>query len=198
MLHFYGSPMSSAGRSRWMLEELGIPYEYHLTKPREDTQSPAFLAINPGGTVPAIDDDGFRLSESIAINFYLAETYKPEWMGKDARERAQIFQWSLWAITNLQPEALSLMFAAMGGERAPSEAALEGARKRVPGLLRYLEQSLSGCEYLVGNRFSVADVNAGSVVNLTYHLGALDAAFPNAKTWMERLRSRPAFTRAAG
>jgi glutathione S-transferase len=62
-----------------MLEELGVPYEYHRVDVRNGgTRTPEFLAIRPGGKLPAIDDDGFRLSESVAITFYLADKYRRE------------------------------------------------------------------------------------------------------------------------
>jgi glutathione S-transferase len=154
------------------------------------------LAINPGGTVPAIDDDGFRLSESIAINFYLADKYAPELMGNDARERARVFEWSLWAIANLQPDALTLMFAAMG--RDPDTEVAESAARRIQAMLSRLDATIGANPYLLGDRFTAADVNAGSVVNIAHAIGRLDRSVPNAKAWMERLKERPAFKRAAG
>jgi glutathione S-transferase len=125
----------------------------------------------------------------MAINFYLAEKYKPELVPSDLMERAQAYQWSFWAITNLQPDLLTVMFE--GGK--PSA---EAAKGRLQPLLAFLEQSLVGRQYLLGNRFTVADVNAASVVNLARHTGLL-AGLPSASAWMERLAARPAYQRAA-
>jgi len=198
MIQFYGAPMSSSGRTHWMLEEVGVPFEYHRVNTRDRTSySPAFLAVSPGGKVPAIDDDGFCLAESIAINFYLAEKYKPELLGEGARERALAHQWSLWALTNLQPELLTVMsHSALLPESDRNPKTLESARAAATPLIGLLDRALGKDEYLIGGRFSVADVNAGSVVNIAKFIGLLAAA-PAASAWLERLRARPAFQRAA-
>jgi glutathione S-transferase len=174
-----------------MLEELGVPYEYHFTKPREGTRTPEFLALYPGGTVPVIDDDGFVLAESVAINFYLAEKYNPAFMGRNLQERALVYQWSLWAMTNLQHEVLTLMFAAMS-PGARDEKTVATAETRAAQLLAQLDGALHGHEYLVGDQFSAADVNAGSVVNIAHAIGRLTGC-PNVTDWITRLKARPAF-----
>jgi glutathione S-transferase len=181
-----------------MLEELGVPFEYHRVNTRDRASySAAFLAVSPGGKVPAIDDDGFRLFESIAINLYLAEKYKPELLGMDERERALVNQWSVWALTNLQPELLTVMSHSAllpEGDRDPKR--LESSRATAAELITLLDRSLGKSEHLVGDRFTLADVNAGSVVNIAKFIGLLAGA-PAANAWLERLRARPAFQRAA-
>lgn len=198
MIHFYGAPMSSAGRSHWMLEELEIPYEYHRVDLRDpSTKTEGFLAASPGGKIPAIDDSGTRVFESVAVNFYLAEKYRPEWLGKTAEDRAPVYQWSLWAITNLQPEILTFMrHSALLPEpdRIPKVADL--AKAETLKLLAYLDRSLGSQEFVANGRFTVADVNVGSVVNIAYAMKMMGSEFPNATAYIERLRARPAFQRA--
>lgn len=197
MIELYGSAMSSSGRTRWMLEETGIAYEYKRIDTRSgQTRSQEYLAVYGGGKIPALRDGDLVLGESIAINFYLAEKYKPEMWPSDLRQRAEVYQWSLWALTNLQPDLLSIMFDDMKPAAARDAVATASARGRAATLLAFLESSLVEREYLVGNRFSVADVNAGSVLNLARATGLL-SDYPKTLAWMERLAARPAYQRAA-
>lgn len=173
-----------------------MPYEYHRVNTRDRTsRTPEFLAASPEGKVPAIDDDGFRLTESIAINFYLAEKYRPDLMGEGPKERALVHQWSLWAITNLEPELLAVrMHSGLLPENERSEKALATGRANAAPRLSFLDRSLGKNEYLVGNRFSVADVNAASVVYIAKFLGLLGDAQPAAVAWVDRLTTRPALS----
>lgn len=198
MIHFYGAPMSSAGRTHWMLEEVEVPYEYHRVNTRDRaSRTPEFLAASPEGKVPAIDDDGFKLTESVAINFYLAEKYRPELLGRDPKERALVYQWSLWAMTNLQPELLDIMMhSGLLPESERSPKVLEAARANAAPLIAFLDRSLGKNDYLVGNRFTVADVNAASVVYIAKFVGLLDDSTPASAAWVARLVARPAFQKA--
>ena len=196
MIEFYGSPMSSSGRTHWMLEECDVEYEFHHVNTRDgSTRSAEFRAIDPFGTVPFIVDGEVRLAESIAINMYLAERYKSALLGADIRERALIWQWSLWGITNLQPSVLQVMMHTAllpEDKRNPTTAA--EARARVGSLLAILEEQLTG-EFLVGDRFTAAEVNCGSTVNLASRAG-LTGDKPRIDAWLARLRERPAYQRA--
>jgi glutathione S-transferase len=198
MIEFYGSPMSSSGRTHWMLEEVGVAYDYKRVDTRAgQTRTPEFLRMYGGGKIPVLRDGDLVLGESMAINFYLAEKYKPELMPDDMLGRAQTYQWSFWALTNLQPDLLSIMFDSMLPEEARDPGAYGPVKKRVHELLKFFEDGLSGKHYLVGERFSVADVNAGSVMNLALATGML-ADYPHISAWMTRLTARPAFVRARG
>jgi glutathione S-transferase len=192
---FYGSPMSSAGRTHWMLEEVGVPYEYKRVDLRDEASRGELLSANPGGKIPFLIDGDVRLAESMAINFYLAEKYKPELMPRDLAERALVYQWSFWGISNFQPEALKVMLHSMflpEDERVPRIA--EAAKRECDRYLAFLEKSFAG-EYILGKGFTVADVNAGSAVNLGLMVGG--AVGPKVAGWMERLKARPAYQRAA-
>jgi glutathione S-transferase len=199
MIEFYGSPMSSAGRTHWMLEEVGVAYAYKRVDTRSGaTRSPEYLSMYAAGKVPVLRDGAFVLGESMAINLYLAEKYKPELLPSELTTRAQIYQWSFWSITNLQPELLTIMFDAMKPLEARQPAAAAKARSEADAMLEFLELSLSSHEYVVGAQFSVADVNVGSVVNIAAGCGLLTARLPLTTAWLARLRARPAFLRAAG
>jgi glutathione S-transferase len=197
MIQIYGSAVSSAGRCLWLLEEIGVPYERlnsNMQEPggREKYEREVFS----GGKVPFLVDGDVRLFESMAINAYLAAKYKPELLPTDVYERALVDQWSYWAITNLQPEALKVMMHSKFLPEPQRDAKLlESGRTAAARYLAQLEGEISG-EFLVGGRFTLADVNCGSVANLA--LRASLAAGPRVTAWVERLRARPAYNKALG
>jgi glutathione S-transferase len=189
--------MSSAGRSRWMLEEVGAAYEYVHVDPLADaSRRTELVRINPGGKIPAIDDDGFFLYESVAINHYLADKFAAGMLGNDLRERALVQQWTLWAMTNLQPYPLAVMLnTAILPEPQRDPAAAQAAREKAGPLLRLLEQSLNGKQFLVGERFTLADLNVGSIGFLARFAGLL-TDHPSTAAWLDGLAARPAYVRA--
>ena len=96
MLRLYGSARSRALRVLWMAGELGLKFDHKDWLPRApETRTPEYLALNPNARVPTIDDDGFILSESMAINFYLAKKHKSALYPADPKNEARALQWSL-------------------------------------------------------------------------------------------------------
>jgi glutathione S-transferase len=199
MIRFFGSPASSAGRTHWLLEELQIPYEYTRINVREgQTRTPEFLAMNPSGKVPFLQDGDIKLFESVAINFYLAEKYGVSLWASALSERAQIYQWSLWAVATLQPVMLDIMYhSALLPKAERDPRVVERARADMPRYLQTLETSLKDKQYLVNDTFCVADINAGSVVNIAPAVGFSLDAYPTTKAWLQRLKGRPAYQKAA-
>lgn len=197
MIDFYGSPMSSAGRSHVMLEECGVPYVYHKVDLRAPAAKAAYLAINSSGKIPFLVDGDLRIPESIAINFYLAERYAPTLWTGDVFERAHIYAWSLWGITTLQHEALRVLHHIM---LAPAEHRsayeVEHGKKNAQRYLDHLEHELPANGFLVGGRYTVADVNVASVVNLCTAMSAARAG-PKVSAWMATCKARPAWQQAA-
>jgi glutathione S-transferase len=196
MIEFYGAPASSSGRTHLLLEEIGAPYNYHRLNLREPGAKEAFLAINPSGRVPFIIDGNVQLQESIAINFYLAEKYAPQLWASNPIERALIYQWSLWCMTNLQPEVMRvarhvIFFPAE--HRSAYE--VEAAKTNTQRLLDELERGLASA-FLVGGKLSVADINVASVINLAaaFSAGSLG---PRTQAWLDSLKARPAWQTVA-
>jgi glutathione S-transferase len=192
MIHFYGSPASSAGRTHVMLEECGVPYEYHQVNVNDAAARAEFLAINPNGKIPFLVDGDLRIPESIAINFYLAENYAPHLWSADARERALIYAWSLWGISTLQVEALRVLHH-LAKSRADE---VETGKQIVQRHIDYLEASLPADGFLVGGRYTVADVNVASVVNLCVALGAATLG-TRAGAFLAASKARPAWLKVA-
>jgi glutathione S-transferase len=175
-----------------MLEEVGVPYEYHKVDLRSEEARIELRKLNPLGKIPYLVDGDVKLCESAAINFYLAEKYKPEMMPADLADRARVYMWSFWAMTNLQPDALAVMHAKMRPDE--EHPGLPAKQQHVQRLLDHLERELG--DYLVANTFSVADVIAGSVVNFVDRAGA-GTLGPRTTAWLEGLRSRASWNKVA-
>ncbi|HEY5950468.1 MAG TPA: glutathione S-transferase family protein [Kofleriaceae bacterium] len=197
MIEFFGAPASSAGRTHLLLEEIGVPYTYHRVNLRDPAGKAEFLKQNPAGRVPFLVDDNVRIQESIAINFYLAEAYAPQLWSTDLAVRAQIYSWSLWCITNLQP---AVMRVARHVVFVPAEQRsgyeVETGKADSQALLDELERGLDGVSYLVAGKLSVADINVASVVNLAAAFGAATLA-PRTQAWLAALKARPAWQTVA-
>lgn len=196
-LKIYGIAASRAIRPLWAAEELGLPYEHlrwHYQGP--ETREPAYRAINPNGTVPAIDDDGLVLFESLAITLHLAQT-RPEgglW-ADDARGVAQIYQWTLWAATEAEP--LARQWFHHTGFLPPEQripALAEEAIDKLQQRLRVLEDHLAARDWLLGERFTVADLNLAAVLQRLSVLAR--GELPHTHDWHRRCLARPAAQRA--
>src|SRR5271154_2725991 len=106
MITLYGSSRSRAGRSLWALEEVGVKFEHVLV---DETRKPEYLKINPNGHVPALDDNGTILWESMAINLYIAEKYgkAPLWPSS-VEDHGACYQWSFWGMTEVETPLLDI------------------------------------------------------------------------------------------
>lgn len=208
MLTIYGVHRSRASRNIWLCHELGMPFRqvpviqsYRLANPDAPdaplhTRSPAFLKVNPNGHVPSIDDDGLVLHESLAINLYLAKKHGGPLAPATIAEDGQMGMWSLWAAAEVEPHSIQVLYHLVmkpAAERDPAVAAAAIEALRAP--FAALEQHLAGREWLVGNRFTVADINAAEVVRYASPATGLFDAAPRVKAWLGACHARPAFKR---
>jgi glutathione S-transferase len=191
MLTIYGVYRSRATRNIWLAGELGIPFKHvPVTQPYRShaapihSRSPEFLKINPNGHVPAIDDDGLILCESLAINLYLAKKHGGPLAPANVAEDGQMSMWSLWAVTEVEGRALDVMRDPKG-----ATAALEALKTP----FAVLDAALAKTGYLVGGRFTVADINVAECVRYASAATQLFDAAPNVKKWLATCQSRPAF-----
>ena len=198
-LKIYGTAASRTARPLWVAQELGLAYE-HISLPYLGgaTRTPEFLALNPNGRIPVLDDDGIIVWESMACALYLAERFKGDGLivlaAQNHAEQAEILRWSFWAVTECEKDALAFLMhgALMPPERRkPELAAL--AQRRLLAPLRVLEQHLQSRPYLAGGRFTVADVCVASVVAWVESASELMGACPCVEAWLQRCLARPAF-----
>lgn len=195
MIKIYGSPRSSAGRVYWMMEELGLSYErIPLNMSQREHKNPDFVKLNPNGKVPCIVDGEFVLWESMAITEYLAAKHNSPLLPKTAEETGLVAQWSYWSILEMQKHAVEWLIQAMFVPVDRKDPAIiEKAQKALLPLFVILDNALANKTYLVGNRFTLADLHVASVVNVTLSLGFDTAAYPHVHTWIKACQDRPAW-----
>jgi glutathione S-transferase len=196
MLRIYGSAKSRAVRVLWMAGELGLAYDHKNWLPRSpETRTPEFRALNPNGRVPTIDDDGFVLSESMAINFYLAKKHHSPLFPADAKHEALVLQWSLWETDRLDRQIVNYVRHTKdlpAAERKPEVA--EAALQEVAPALDVLETALAKSEWLAGPAFSVGDLNVAAAL---YRGLFVDLKkWPRVQAWLNTCWERPAAKRA--
>ncbi len=205
-LTLYGVARSRASRNIWFCLEADLPFEQvpviqarRVKDPLAqdaplNTRSPAFLAVNPNGLVPAMQDGELVLFESLAINLYLArKTGAPLGPG-DLDEEGRILMWSLWSATEAEPWAIQILMhrAYLPEPERDPVAATRAAEALVPKFA-VLDQHLKGRDWLVADRFTVADINTAEVLRYAALATDLFDGAPNVKRWFKACQSRPAF-----
>jgi len=192
MLKIYGSVNSRAMRVLWMAAELGLAYDHKDWLPRApETKTPEFRALNANGRVPTIDDDGFVLSESMAINIYLAKKHRSALYPSDPKTEALALQWSLWETDRLDRQIVD--YQRHSSQLPPAERKPELAEKawnECCPAFDVLEDALKKSKWLAGSEFSVADLNVASAL---YRALTVDLAkWPHVQTWLKTCWERPA------
>jgi glutathione S-transferase len=200
-LRIYGIAASRAIRALWMAEELGIPYEHVPIHYRDDPDGPlgkndaGFRRANPLGRVPAIDYDGFRLWESMAINLYLARKHDKGLWPATVEGEGLAYQWSFFAVTEVDPnlvEWASHSFVLPEDKRDAARAA--AALEKLQRPLAVVEAALAQRPWLAGDAFTVADLNLAAAM---FRARRMDhAARPNLARWLAECFARPAARRA--
>ena len=195
-LKVYGYAASRAIRTLWLCEELGLAYEHIKTAVSDGgTRTPAYLKINPAGHIPAIDDDGFALSESMAINLYLAKKHGKLYPA-GAQGEAKAWQWSFWVMAELdQPVVRWITHSMLLPMEARNTAVAREAREAMEWPLQVLDGELARQPYLAdASAFTVADLNVASVL---YRLLFVDlSGKPHLAAWLKRCWERPAAKKA--
>lgn len=190
----YGMASSRAFRSIWAAEEIGLDYDHVGTSFQADSKTPEYLAVNPNGRIPALDDDGFKLFESMAINMYLGEKYNAEILSSDLTSKAQTWQWSVWGISEIEPLQMQIVIQKLFMPEDKRDAkVIASATKGLARPLGVLNASLADHSYLLGDEFSLADLNLAGVMDLFTMIQFDVSDWPNVERWLELCRSRPSY-----
>ena len=203
MLVIHGVTRSRASRIIWLCHELGLPFRqvpviqaYRTADPAAlSTRSPEFLALSPAGAIPVIEDDGLVLSESMAANLHLARRHGAPVGPADAAEDALMMQWSFYAATAIEDDALTIQMLSRPEATEDDREMIDEAIARLERPLRVLEDHLAAHGHLVGGRFTVADLNMAEVVRYGWNDERLRRAWPAVSDWLDRCHARPAFLR---
>jgi glutathione S-transferase len=207
MLTIYGMYRSRATRNIWFLNELGqafvhkpVMQAYRLPDPHAadaplNTLSPEFLRVSPAGAIPVMEDDGFVLSESIAINFYISNKFGGSLTPEDANEHSRMLQWAFYGVSGIEDTALSIQYAHTRGEAATPQgiAALAAGKDKLRRPFAALDGALRATGHLVGGRFTMADINMAEMVRYAQMEAAFIAEYPALDAWLKACQARPAF-----
>jgi glutathione S-transferase len=190
-MRLYHLPSSRSTRVLWLLEEIGQPYELTVMK-GDERQTDEHRRRHPLGRVPVLEDDEGFLFESAALCLQLADLSPDSQLNWPlaTHERGLVYQWTLFAMTELEP---AIIEARLHREDDPARAQAGAERFRAAAAV--VETALDGQEYLVSDRFSVADLVCGAVLIFAKGAGLTDE-LPNIETYIERLEGRPARQRA--
>ncbi|UVO52489.1 glutathione S-transferase family protein [Sphingomonas sp. SUN019] len=184
--------MSRGRIARWMLEEIGQPYETVLLDYADTMKGADYLAINPMGKVPAIVHDGRTVTECAAICAYLAETFPDAGLAPTADERADYYRWMFFAAGPVEAGVIDRSL----GVEIPADKQMMVGYGSFDQMVDTLEKAVSAHEYIAGDRFTAADVYVGSHVGWGVNFGTLPKrdAFD---AYLGRIMGRPAAVRAA-
>jgi len=192
-LRIYGIARTRAFRALWAAKELGIAYEHvPLEIGADGARAEHFLKINPNGRLPAIEDDGFVLWESLAITMYLAKKHGLGRLYPATLEgEARTWQWSLWALNEVDR---GVNIWSLHAIRLPPEdrdpQKLAEALRVIAGPFRVLDAALAGRAFLLGDEFTVVDLNVAAVISRAIDMDL--GATPNLAAWLRRCLERQA------
>ena len=195
MLKLYGQYRSRAFRVAWLCKESNIPYEHvnvTVNIPEASCKEAAYLALNPNARVPTIDDGGFVMWESAAINLYLAEQYRSPLWPADARGRGRMLQWAFFTANDIEPNMILVMQHRMifpPEKRNPAVA--DDADGKLQPRLEILNSFLEKNRFFGIDKWDMADFMVASVcfsfTAMKYDL----SKFPHFGKWLLASLERP-------
>ncbi len=192
-LTFYTNPMSRGRIVRWMLEELGQPYETVVLEYGTTMKAPDYLAINPMGKVPAIKHGDVVVTEGAAICAYLADAFPAAGLAPPHgdKRRGPYYRWLFFGAGPIETMAAMKALSV----EVPADKRVMVGFGSYQDVLKTLEHAVSQGDYLLGDRFSAADVYLGSQIGWGLQFGTLEKR-PSLEAYSARLMNRPAAKRA--
>ncbi len=190
-LTFYTNPMSRGRIVRWMLEEVGQPYNTVVLDYGTSMKAPEYLAINPMGKVPAIKHGKAIVTECAAICAYLAEAFPLAGLAPPPAERAAYYRWLFFAAGPLEQAVVNRALAVA----VPADKRAMVGYGAMEDVLNTLEQRLLESPYFSGSAFSAADVYVGAQIGWGVQFGTIDAR-PAFVDYVAKINARPAYQRA--
>ncbi len=201
MINVYGHPMSTCTRKvLFTLHENATPHEFHLVDfAKGEHKQPAFMARQPFGQVPALEDGGLELYESRAMMRYLDETAGSKLTPSNAKDRAKMEQWISIETENFKPHAMKFVYKHIFGREQSAEA-IEAATKGLEACCTVLDKHLASSAFLVGDKLTLADITFAPYIEYAMATPAKDVLtkFPNFMAWWGRVSERPAWLKAVG
>lgn len=198
-MKLYSHPFSQhARRVRMLCEELNIALDIrNMSLETGAHKSEDFLALNPTGRVPVLDDDGFVLSESHAIMKYVvAKSGTYEFYPIDVKKRAEVDMWLDWNHTKLNPPVQSLIIQVMFMGENADQALVGKSRSEASDALAILETALAAGSS-IGGTLTLADLSLASTVALYEMAEGNLSALPSLKAWLDTIKARPGFAGTA-
>ncbi len=196
----YGTPNSRATRVLWALKELGVDYENIPWDFRKgETNTPEYLAMNPMPTLPTLKDGNVIVHESCAINLHLARTYPGGNLPKlNDKEMCEATQWSFWSMWNIERHSTEIMMHRVFLPEAQRDpAAADRAIAALQRPLKAIDGLLSKQQFLLGDKFTIADLNMAAISGTLLRFNVDLSSFPHFKAWLDTCRARPAQQAAA-
>ena len=192
-LTFYTHPMSRGRIVRWMLEEVGEPYDTELLEMGGSIKGADYLAINPMGKVPAIRHGDRVVTECAAICAYLADAFPAAGLAPATDDRADYYRWLFFAAGPLEAAVSNSAL----GLAVPAEREATVGYGNLATVIDTLETAVAGREFVAGDQFSAADVYVGSHIGWGFQMGTIDQR-PALVEYCSHVQSRPAHLRATG
>lgn len=199
MMELWHCKDSRSLRPLWALEELGLEYRLHVLGFPPRASDPAYMQVNPLGTVPCLVDGEARMTESSAICHYLARRYGDGTLAvaPDHGEYGAFLNWMHHADATLTfPQTLLLRYGRFEPKERRQPQVVEDYTQWYLARLKLLNTHIEGREWLCDNRFTVADIAVGYALYLGEVIGVSQHYKPQTAAYLERLKARPAFERA--